>query len=185
MNYGTSTGLMDVELGENLEIDGLVRTAEVYARVAMRVCGVGMREETMWRSWWMFGDEEGRVGVLDGEEIAVLDVPTMRGVLERGGADETGGARAASPETRRRAPIIPKKFFHTAGNFREHDEESKNVNWSHLIAPWINFFQNVDAIVGPEEPVIYPEHLDGGTPLRAGARRRPREAGQVVHHSCW
>jgi acetylornithine deacetylase len=40
VNYGTSTGLMDVELGENLEIDGLVRTAEVYAKVAMRVCGV-------------------------------------------------------------------------------------------------------------------------------------------------
>jgi acetylornithine deacetylase len=40
VNYGTSTGLMDVEKGENLEIDGLVRTAEVYARVAMRVCGV-------------------------------------------------------------------------------------------------------------------------------------------------
>ena len=40
VNYGTSTGLMDVELGENLEIDGLVRTAEVYARVARQVCGV-------------------------------------------------------------------------------------------------------------------------------------------------
>src|SRR5947208_705762 len=40
VNYGTSTGLMDVELGENLEIDGLVKTAEVYARVAMDVCGV-------------------------------------------------------------------------------------------------------------------------------------------------
>jgi acetylornithine deacetylase/succinyl-diaminopimelate desuccinylase-like protein len=40
LNYGTSTGLMDVELGENLEIDGLVRTAEVYAGVAMEVCGV-------------------------------------------------------------------------------------------------------------------------------------------------
>ncbi len=40
VNYGTSTGLMDVELGENLEIDGLVQTAEVYARVAMAVCGV-------------------------------------------------------------------------------------------------------------------------------------------------
>jgi acetylornithine deacetylase len=39
VNYGTSTGLMDVELGENLEIDGLVRTADVYARVAMDVCG--------------------------------------------------------------------------------------------------------------------------------------------------
>jgi len=40
LNYGTSTGLMDVELGENLEIDGLVKTAEVYARVAMEVCGI-------------------------------------------------------------------------------------------------------------------------------------------------
>jgi acetylornithine deacetylase len=40
VNYGTSTGLMDVELGENLEIEGLVKTAEVYARVAMQICGV-------------------------------------------------------------------------------------------------------------------------------------------------
>jgi acetylornithine deacetylase/succinyl-diaminopimelate desuccinylase-like protein len=40
VNYGTSTGLMDVELGENLEIEPLVKTAEVYARVAMEVCGV-------------------------------------------------------------------------------------------------------------------------------------------------
>ena len=54
---------------------------------------------------------------------------------------------------------MPKKFFHTAGNFREHEDESKNVNWSHEIAPWIMFFQNVDAIVGPDEPIVYPEHL--------------------------
>ena len=40
VNYGTSTGLMDVERGENLEIDGLVRTAGIYANVAMRICGV-------------------------------------------------------------------------------------------------------------------------------------------------
>ena len=105
-----------------------------------------------------FGDGAGRVGVLDGEEIAVLDVPTMREWFERGGADETG-ERVALAETRLRAPIVPKKFFHTAGNFREHEEESKNVGWTHAIAPWINFFQNVDAIVGPDEPVIYPEHL--------------------------
>ena len=64
-----------------------------------------------------------------------------------------------SPSAKLRAPIVPKKFFHTAGNFREHEEESKNVDWSHEIAPWIIFFQNVDAIVGPDEPVIYPEHL--------------------------
>jgi len=39
VNYGTSSGLPDAELGENLAVDGLVRTAEVYARTAMRVCG--------------------------------------------------------------------------------------------------------------------------------------------------
>jgi acetylornithine deacetylase/succinyl-diaminopimelate desuccinylase-like protein len=40
VNYGTSTGLLDTVKGENLEIDGLVKTAEVYARAAMRICGV-------------------------------------------------------------------------------------------------------------------------------------------------
>jgi 2-keto-4-pentenoate hydratase/2-oxohepta-3-ene-1,7-dioic acid hydratase in catechol pathway len=105
-----------------------------------------------------FGEGAGRVGVLDGEEIAVLHVPTMREWFERGGADETG-ERVALADTRLRAPIVPKKFFHTAGNFREHKTESENVNWSHDIAPWINFFQNVDAIVGPDEPIVYPEHL--------------------------
>ncbi len=39
LNYGTSSGLPHAELGENLEIAGLVRTAEVYARAAMRLCG--------------------------------------------------------------------------------------------------------------------------------------------------
>ena len=40
VNYGTSSGLPDAELGENLAVDGLVRTAEVYARAAATVCGV-------------------------------------------------------------------------------------------------------------------------------------------------
>jgi acetylornithine deacetylase len=40
VNYGTSSGLLDTELGENLEIDGLVRTAEVYALAAQKVCGL-------------------------------------------------------------------------------------------------------------------------------------------------
>ena len=35
VNYGTSSGLPDPELGENLEIDGLVKTAEVYARAIL------------------------------------------------------------------------------------------------------------------------------------------------------
>jgi acetylornithine deacetylase len=40
VNYGTSSGLPDAELGENLAVEGLVRTAEVYARAATKVCGV-------------------------------------------------------------------------------------------------------------------------------------------------
>ena len=58
-----------------------------------------------------------------------------------------------------KAPIIPKKFFHTAGNFREHHEEATRAGFSHPVMPWIVFFQNTDAIIGPDEPVIYPEHL--------------------------
>jgi acetylornithine deacetylase/succinyl-diaminopimelate desuccinylase-like protein len=39
VNYGASTGLMEPGQGESLEVEGLVRTAEVYARVAQAVCG--------------------------------------------------------------------------------------------------------------------------------------------------
>jgi 2-keto-4-pentenoate hydratase/2-oxohepta-3-ene-1,7-dioic acid hydratase in catechol pathway len=58
-----------------------------------------------------------------------------------------------------KAPIAPKKFFHTAGNFREHHEEAQKSGFSHPVLPWIVFFQNVDAIIGPEEAIVYPEHL--------------------------
>jgi 2-keto-4-pentenoate hydratase/2-oxohepta-3-ene-1,7-dioic acid hydratase in catechol pathway len=102
--------------------------------------------------------DRGKVGQLSNGTIAELDVPTMREYFERGGASPTGREHSLG-EVKLRAPIIPKKFFHTAGNFREHEEESKQVGWSHEIAPWIVFFQNVDAIVGPDEPVVYPEHL--------------------------
>jgi len=113
--------------------------------------------------------------------LADARVPSnMRGLFENGdrGLDE---ARAAledatreGPETKGvsgepiffrreavsiRAPIIPKKFFHTAGNFREHHVEAQKAGFSHPVLPWIVFFQNVDAIIGPDEPIIYPEHL--------------------------
>ena len=104
-----------------------------------------------------FGDDE-RVGFVDGNHIVVLDVPTMIEYFERGWATATGEHVPLS-ETFLCAPITPRKLIHTAGNFREHEEESKRVGWSHEIAPWIVFFQNVDAIVGPDEPVVYPEHL--------------------------
>jgi 2-keto-4-pentenoate hydratase/2-oxohepta-3-ene-1,7-dioic acid hydratase in catechol pathway len=105
--------------------------------------------------------------VVDGGSIVELDFPSMRALFERGdegldearAAVEAGDPRYELDEVKLRAPIVPKKFFHTAGNFREHEEESKNVNWSHEIAPWIVFFQNVDAIIGPDDPIVYPEHL--------------------------
>jgi 2-keto-4-pentenoate hydratase/2-oxohepta-3-ene-1,7-dioic acid hydratase in catechol pathway len=102
--------------------------------------------------------DDGRVGRLSNGTIAELDVPTMREYFERGGASSTGSEHALE-DVKLRAPIVPKKLIHTAGNFREHEEESKRVGWSHEIAPWIVFFQNVDAIIGPDEPIVYPEQL--------------------------
>jgi 2-keto-4-pentenoate hydratase/2-oxohepta-3-ene-1,7-dioic acid hydratase in catechol pathway len=101
--------------------------------------------------------DDGRVGQLSDGTVTELDVPTMRELFERGA--KPNGRKHALEDVKLRAPIVPKKLLHTAGNFREHEEESKRVGWSHEIAPWIVFFQNVDAIVGPEEPIVYPEHL--------------------------
>jgi 2-keto-4-pentenoate hydratase/2-oxohepta-3-ene-1,7-dioic acid hydratase in catechol pathway len=103
-----------------------------------------------------------RPGLIDGDVVVAFDLPDMRSLYERGidpAAAAAGGERFALSDVTLRAPIVPKKFFHTSGNFREHEDESKVVNWSHEIAPWIVFFQNVDAIIGPDEPIIYPEHL--------------------------
>jgi 2-keto-4-pentenoate hydratase/2-oxohepta-3-ene-1,7-dioic acid hydratase in catechol pathway len=100
--------------------------------------------------------DDGKVGRIEGDQVIELDVPDMRTYYQRGQqASETGDTFALA-DVRLRAPIIPKKFFHTAGNFREHDEESKNVNWSHPVLPWIVFFQNIDAIIGPEDDIVYP-----------------------------
>ncbi len=62
-------------------------------------------------------------------------------------------------EIRLQAPIRPRKFFHTAGNFREHHEEAERAGFSHPVRPWIVFFQNIDAIIGPDEPVVHPQQL--------------------------
>jgi 2-keto-4-pentenoate hydratase/2-oxohepta-3-ene-1,7-dioic acid hydratase in catechol pathway len=103
--------------------------------------------------------DEGRVGRLDGDDVVELDVPSTREYFEREGAvGETGEVLKLDAVTLR-APIHPKKFFHTAGNFAEHHEELAAVNWSHPVHQGIVFFQNVDAIIGPDEPVVYPEHL--------------------------
>jgi 2-keto-4-pentenoate hydratase/2-oxohepta-3-ene-1,7-dioic acid hydratase in catechol pathway len=103
--------------------------------------------------------DDGRVGKVVAGNVTELDVPDMRTYFELGGDVAATGRELPLAEVTLRAPIVPKKFFHTAGNFREHHEESKQVNWSHPVLPWIVFFQNVDAIIGPDEPIVYPETM--------------------------
>ncbi len=103
--------------------------------------------------------DDGRVGKVIDDVVIELDVPDMRRYFELGGNVQPTGRQTPLADVRLRAPIIPKKFFHTAGNFQEHHEESTRVNWSHPVLPWIVFFQNVDAIIGPDDPIIYPEGM--------------------------
>lgn len=105
------------------------------------------------------------VGALDGDDVVVIDIPDMRSLFALGTPVQEYAEKLKT--TRRyplasvqlKAPIIPKKFFHTAGNYAEHAQEGDRANWVAAIKPWIVFFQNVDAIIGPDAPVIYPEHL--------------------------
>ena len=103
--------------------------------------------------------DAGRVGRVEGDEVIELDCASMREYFERAGAVPETGARPPLAGVRLRAPIVPKKFFHTAGNFAAHHEELQKVNWSHPVHKGIVFFQNVDAIIGPDDPVVYPEGL--------------------------
>jgi 2-keto-4-pentenoate hydratase/2-oxohepta-3-ene-1,7-dioic acid hydratase in catechol pathway len=93
---------------------------------------------------------------LDGARVA-LEYAQKEGPEIRGASGEAIFYRRDAVEIR--APISPKKFFHTAGNFREHHEEAQKSGFSHPVLPWIVFFQNVDAIIGPDEEIVYPEHL--------------------------
>lgn len=103
--------------------------------------------------------DEGRVGRLDGEDIVELACGSAREYFEREGSVGETGKVVPLAGARLRAPIVPKKFFHTAGNFREHHEDLTRVNWSHPVNKGIVFFQNVDAIIGPDEDIVYPGDL--------------------------
>jgi 2-keto-4-pentenoate hydratase/2-oxohepta-3-ene-1,7-dioic acid hydratase in catechol pathway len=103
--------------------------------------------------------DAGRVGRLVGDEVIELRCDSTRQWFERGGKVPESGERLALADVRLRAPIVPKKFFHTAGNFTAHHEELASVNWSHPVHKGIVFFQNVDAIIGPDDDIVYPESL--------------------------
>src|ERR1700729_2665456 len=102
---------------------------------------------------------DGQVGRIADDQVIELDVASVREFFERDRQAAETGRRYPLDGVRLRAPIVPKKFFHTAGNFREHHEDLARVNWSHPVNKGIVFFQNVDAIIGPGDPVVYPGQL--------------------------
>jgi 2-keto-4-pentenoate hydratase/2-oxohepta-3-ene-1,7-dioic acid hydratase in catechol pathway len=102
---------------------------------------------------------DNQVGRIADDQVLELDVPSTREYFERGGDVAETGVVLPLADVRLRAPIVPKKFFHTAGNFAAHHEELQKVNWSHPVHKGIVFFQNVDAIIGPDDAIVYPEGL--------------------------
>ena len=104
----------------------------------------------------MVGLFEGGDRGLEAAQVA-FDYAVTQGADIQGASGEQ--IRYALSDVLLRAPIKPTKFFHTAGNFREHHEEAEKAGFSHPVRPWIVFFQNVDAIIGHNEPVIFPDHL--------------------------
>jgi 2-keto-4-pentenoate hydratase/2-oxohepta-3-ene-1,7-dioic acid hydratase in catechol pathway len=103
--------------------------------------------------------DDGLVGRIADTDVVELDVATTREYFERDGAVTETGRTFKLADVRLRAPIVPKKFFHTAGNFREHHEDLVRVDWSHPVNKGIVFFQNVDAIIGPDDAIVYPANL--------------------------
>ncbi|HEX4543125.1 MAG TPA: hypothetical protein VH114_08155, partial [Candidatus Acidoferrum sp.] len=55
----------------------------------------------------------------------------MKEGAQAGPSGET--LRFQKKDVRIKAPIAPKKFFHTAGNFREHHEEAQKSGFSHPV----------------------------------------------------
>jgi 2-keto-4-pentenoate hydratase/2-oxohepta-3-ene-1,7-dioic acid hydratase in catechol pathway len=102
---------------------------------------------------------DNQVGRIADDQVLELDTTSTREFFERERRVPETGRRFPLDGVRLRAPIVPKKFFHTAGNFREHHEDLARVNWSHPVNKGIVFFQNVDAIIGSGDPIVYPEHL--------------------------
>src|SRR3984957_8975708 len=103
--------------------------------------------------------DAGRVGRLEDEVVVELGCASTREHFGRGGQVGERGDRLPRADVRLRAPIVPKKFFHTAGNFSDHDKELQAVDWSHPVHKAIVFVKNVDAIMGPHDAIVYPEGL--------------------------
>jgi 2-keto-4-pentenoate hydratase/2-oxohepta-3-ene-1,7-dioic acid hydratase in catechol pathway len=102
-------------------------------------------------------------GVLLGEDVVRLPYDDMRSLFDASedefhSALEADGPAVSLHDVRLRAPIAPKKLIHTSGNFAEHEEEFQNAGFNFKLRNVV-YLQNVDAIIGPEDGIVYPDHL--------------------------
>ena len=102
-----------------------------------------------------FDDGTGRR--LDGDEIAVLDVPTMREYFERGGAARRASTRSqrrgSARRSCRRSSSTPPA---TSASTRRSRSRSAGRTRSR---PGSSSSRTSTRSSGPDEPVVYPEHL--------------------------
>lgn len=73
-----------------------------------------------------------------------------------------GGEKATyqRSEVKLKAPLPrPGKIIHTAGNFREHADEGKKSGWEFPIPQWISYLKSPSAVIGPDEPIVYPKFV--------------------------
>jgi Domain of unknown function (DUF2437) len=113
--------------------------------------------------------DEGRTGRIEGDTVVELNCGSTREYFERGGVVGETGERLPLASVRLRALIVPKKFFHTAGNFTERREMQSGV------------FSAVGQLARhPPGHVLQPAgvHGPGHVLVAAGARRRH----QVAQH---
>ena len=178
VNYGTSSGLPDPD-GENLEIAGLRRIATVYALAAAELCEVLRVKLVTFEA----ADGTTRAGVLEGRRDR--GARRARHARRCSSAAWSRPRRAAASASRsptcacaRRS--CPKKFFHTAGNFREHEEESQQRRLVARDRALDRLLPERRRDHRPGRADHLPRAPDRGARLRARARGHHRQGGHAI-----
>ena len=127
VNYGTSSGLPDPD-GENLDDRRAARhRAGLRARRRRHLRGGRVKLVTFETADGGRASGPARRRRGRRHRRCPTCARCSSAALDPAAVPRASGERVALADVRLRAPIIPKKFFHTSGNFREHEDESKVV----------------------------------------------------------
>ena len=91
--------------------------------------------------------------------------------------------RPARGRARRRAPARADHPEEVLPHRRQLPRAPRGVQERQLVAPgapWIVFFQNIDAIIGPDDAIVYPEHLTNELDYELELAVVIGKAGQVL-----